>query len=78
MQGRSFEYFLTETEICVEDVTARTYGVTCRDKDGNESTVNDLSLNRKAVEAFVEYLNKKELDPIQLYDAIEDFLDSMP
>ena len=78
MKKNTTEYILTESEINLEEEgRIMTYGISCIKNDVEIKKVEDLSPNRTAVKKFVKLLNKKKLDPVQLDEVIDDFIDDM-
>ncbi len=65
-------YKLLEGEYVNEDVgTYTSYGIVC-EKEG--VTIPDVSPNKESMEQFVETINKLELSPIHIHEAVQDFL----
>ena len=62
-------YYLTESEIQVDNVTHITYGI------GYENEViHDITTDKTRAEHFVQLLNFYKLDPIHIHDAVLDFI----
>lgn len=63
-------YKITREEVNVGGTSCVTYGV-----QNGEMCISDISVDKKAVESLVDRLNTYKLDPIHLFDAVEDFLE---
>ncbi len=48
------------------------YGITVRSNGETIMTISDMSLNRELVDELVSRCNSLQLDPLHLYDVIED------
>lgn len=70
------EYKVVAERLYCEELSAHysTYGISALKNDKQIAFVSDVSPDRPAVEALVRKCNKYSLDPIHLYDVIEDFL----
>lgn len=67
---REFMYKLTNKQVEIEGTTYTVYGISYDD----EFYVEDISPDRTKVEGLVADCNKYSLDPVHLYDIIEDFI----
>ena len=63
-------YTVTKDKAVIEDIEVVVYGIRYDD----ECSVSDISTDKSAVEKLADDFNRYGLDPIHLYDAIEDFL----
>ena len=63
-------YFLTKDKVIVEGGEYTVYGM--RYDDGPIAA--DLSTDKRVVQGLVEKCNKYQLEPIHMFDVIEDFL----
>lgn len=63
-------YKITEAKITVENKEYNSYGIYYNDS----LYINDISVDKKAVEKLVRLCNEGELDPVHLYYVVEDFL----
>ena len=67
-------YTVCESERSSEELGKyRTYGLVCREEDGRQVLIADVSLNRCEVEAQAQGYNEMELSTIHIYEAIEDY-----
>ena len=64
------KYFLNEKVITNEYGSLRVFGVT-----GPTTKVEDVSEDKKTVEALIEFLNRINFDEEKLQDFIIDFVD---
>lgn len=68
-------YELLMTENVLEERSYCCYGIKlCY--AGTEVCVEDLSLNKEAVEELIEKCNRLQLSPLHFRDVLEDFLES--
>lgn len=68
-------YFLIESDITVEDVTAKTYGVGIIKDYKLLDYILDVSLEREEIENLVFDLNEYELDAVHFREYIEDYVE---
>ncbi|MCH5209332.1 MAG: hypothetical protein J1F01_00020 [Oscillospiraceae bacterium] len=64
-------YAVTREKEVIESMEVVVYGIRYADT----YTVHNVSTDKSAVENLVNDFNKYNLDPIHLYDAVEDFLE---
>lgn len=63
-------YFLTESRICVEGRKYTVYGI----KYNDELFAEDISADKDDVQRLVRQCNEYQLEPIHMFDVIDDFL----
>lgn len=63
-------YTITEEKTIIENHEYTVYGI----RYGNEYYVKDVSDDKRMVERFVEDCNRYRLDPIHLYEKLENLL----
>lgn len=64
-------YAIVEEKLYLEDVGSyTTFGIQCQDGQ----FISDVCTERERLEAFVQSLNDSGLEPVQLEDAVTDFL----
>lgn len=73
---KTIEYVLNETIITVSDRPAVSYGVSCLRCGTEVESVRDLSTDRALVAELIDSCNEFRLDPSQLEDVAEDFIDT--
>ena len=66
-------YYLIETKIYIDDITATTYGIGVMYDYVQLCAMPDISPNRKRIEQLVRLCNKLRLSPVHLSDIAEDF-----
>ena len=71
--GLEVTYYLIETKICIEGITATTYGIGVIRDYTQICTVPDISLNRKRIEQLVYICNRLRLSPVHLPCVAEDY-----
>lgn len=65
------KYTIIETTIEVEGIKTNTYGI-----GGNGIEVEDISLDRKEVERFLDIINDLgDLEPKHLFNVCEDYVE---
>ncbi len=69
------DYELLTTEKSLDGKRYHCYGVRLY-YAGTEVSVEDLSLDKQAVEALVEKCNRLQLSPIHFREVLEDFMES--
>lgn len=68
-------YFLIESDVTIENVTAKTYGVGVIKDYKLLDYILDVSLEREEIENLVFDLNEYELDAVHFREYIEDFVE---
>lgn len=69
-----------EYKLCIDTVidedgnVIKAYGIELRKNGSIEEYIVDISTNRDRVSLLINLCNKLNLDPIHIYDVIEDFL----
>ena len=67
-------YEINETSVNVCEETVTSFGVSCLKEGKTIASVEDISTDREAVERLAELCNSLELDPGQLKDVAEDYI----
>ena len=73
---KSIKYVINETLVTVNEDAVISYGVSCFDNGTEIKKITDLSPVQQDVLSLVENCNELDLDPSQLTDVAEDFIDT--
>ena len=75
-RNKVIEYKLVEETLFSQELGRyyRTYGIAVFENGKQTELVSDVSLDHTDVESLVSKCNKYGLEPIHLYDVIEDLL----
>ena len=68
-------YFLIESDVTIEDTTAKTYGVGVIQNYKLLDHILDISTNQEEIQNLVYDLNEYELDTVHFREYIEDFVE---
>lgn len=60
-------FTIIKTQVSIEEKTHNTYGI-----ERDTIRIEDISVNRNAVQSFVDKLNKNEVSDCHLLELIED------
>ena len=63
------EYKVIEDKVSIEGQSLITYGISY-----NDITIHDISIRKDKIVKLINKCNYYNLDPIHIYDVIEDFL----
>ena len=75
--GFSYEYRLIEGEYTVDNQTHIGYGISLIKRGiipADIASIHDISTDKSEIVRFIALCNELELDPIHLYDAVDDLL----
>lgn len=70
-----FQYLVIEETLFHQDIgTYTSYGIIALSEDREILKISDVSVNKDMVERMAKSYNELQLNPIHLYDVIEDAL----
>ena len=67
-------YTVKESKVRINEKTYLSYGISCTKNGSAVAEVDDISVDREAVEKLAGMCNDLKLDPMQLEDVAEDFV----
>jgi len=81
-QVKQENYFYSINEsaaaVCEDtDIPIKTYGITCSQNGNIVESIEDICLNKNALENFIALINEKKLDIKDLKDEIEKNYDDL-
>ena len=65
----TLEYKVIEDKVSIEGQSFITYGISY-----NDITIHDISIRKDKIVKLINKCNDYKLEPIHIYDVIEDFL----